>query len=74
MVTMFVFTETSKLLVCYWRSRVLCESGSGLEDEPVGQVSPPPTPVSFLKIKMALSLRIHSDPLCPLIVPAVVTS
>lgn len=72
MVTMFVFTETSKLLVCYWRSRVLCESGSGLEDEPVGQVSPPP--VSFLKIKMAPSLRIHSDPLCPLIFPAVVTS
>lgn len=33
-----VFPETSQLLVCYWRSRVLREPGSGPEDEPVGQV------------------------------------
>lgn len=30
--------ETSQLLVCYWRCRLLRESGSGTEDEPMGQV------------------------------------
>lgn len=33
-----VLIETSQLLVCHWRSRFLCEPGSGTEDEPMGQV------------------------------------
>lgn len=60
-----VFTETSKLLVCYWRSRVLRESGSGPEDEPVGQVRCTPHSLCgrvVLGLKMAPRSHVCPDP------------